>query len=537
MRTRPAPKELTDTNLDGEESPSRRWGRALFALLGLSIGLAILVAKILVTEAPPHSFKTVAPKLVEHIGVGFIVAALAVIGYEWGSEVKAALNLSHTALTLSNKLQMVLAASSNKALERGAKALLKADTRRFGGLVSSIELVSDLRQDKSWDVPAYLRFLTASVHATHSIFASVSTLISEKPDLPHEFRSKSVLTFQRPDELIDELMAGLLDGLGSGDEYYAVSNARIWETLKRFHSAHTAAVERGVKIRRVFLLFDESDLVLSPSTTIEIIYEHFKETQRLKPEHGYELKLVDRDAYHSLAPILEQHVHFGVFKPVDGNAIEVAAVTADLSHLELSRALTDESFESFESLWRNLPSHDDAEMRFTLRAERMRKLLPGGRYRGISRIRDWKQVRLRRFQDVTLARLRSTAIAVDRIFVYDDAEEGLCRFLADHQRVASGGLTGAYRWKFHASTRESPTIPTTVLDHLPFGTFDEGKAETGQTLSELYSGDHPFVFTRDTSNVINSAFDDLWQQLDTRVELGRVLRPEQVDALLSPTVS
>lgn len=505
---------------------SRKRIRVAYVLVGLVGGIVVIAAKLAATAPSTHTVTDVLWELAVHVAVGFIVAALAVVAYEWGSEVKAA-------LLLSNKLQLIMGGGAESAIERGAHALLKTDADRFQGLPTTIGIVAGLRQHQSWARPAYLRFLAAASNSIHAISASISTLTIDALELPPSFPLKSLLTLRRPDELIDELLAGLMCELHDGDEYYAVSNARIWQRLTRFHAAHAEAIQRGVKIRRVFVLFDESDDILTPGETVAIIYEHFREATDLQPARGYEIRIVSRREYHTLAPLLEHQLHFGVFRPRGGDSVGLDALKADLSLIELSSAVPQEHFDAFEAMWQSLRDYDDPELRFVLRAERLRHLPEGGRYRAISHISDWSQPYLLRFHDETLARLRSAAIIVERIFVCDDSMTPgeLSRFLANHLRAIPGELKGKYRCKVHAQTTDSPIIPTTVADCMPFGTFAETPDSSDQAMSELYSQSSPFLFTRLDSDVINSAFDSLWQQLRSSAELARRLPDSSVAAL------
>lgn len=517
-----------DAEIGGLLRSSRRRIRITYVLVGLLGGIIVIAAKLAATAPSTHTIIDVLWELAVHVAVGFIVAALAVVAYEWGSEVKAA-------LLLSNKLQLIMGVGAESAIERGAHTLLKTDADRFQGLPTTIGMVAGLRHHQSWARPAYIRFLAAASTALHAMSASISTLTLDALELPPSFPLKSLLTLLRPDELIDELLAGLMNELREGDEYYAVSNARIWQRLTRFHASQADAIGRGVKIRRVFVLFDESDEILTPGETVAIIYDHFREAANLIPTNGYEIRIVSRREYHALAPLLEHQLHFGVFRPREGDSVGLDALKPDLSLIELSSAVPQEHYDTFDVMWQSLRDYDDPELRFVLRAERLRHMPEGGRYRAISHISHWSQPQLQRFHDETLARLRATAITVERIFVCDDITppDALARFLINHLSSIPTEMKGKYRCQFHANSADSPVIPTTVADCMPFGTFAETPDGSDQAMSELYSQSSPLLFTRLDSDVINSAFDSLWQQLRSGVELARRLPESSVSEVLA----
>src|ERR1043165_9982242 len=84
-----------------------------YVIFGCTVGFVLILLSTYSSVVFTESVSKVVEKLLEHIGMGFIVAAIAVLFYEWGAHLKDSLRLSRE---LTGLREAVAAQALNQAL-------------------------------------------------------------------------------------------------------------------------------------------------------------------------------------------------------------------------------------------------------------------------------------------------------------------------------------------------------------------------------------------------------------------------------------
>jgi hypothetical protein len=448
-----------------------------------------------------------------HLGVGLIVAAIAVFGYEWGSEVK-------NALVLGWGLRRVLVLTGRTALQNSLRVLLPSNDSIRADIVAFVDAAVMLRKYGDWGRDAYMLLLTDLASAMARAARSVSGL-STVPRLDPRNDSPFALGLPEAARLADTLLSGLLQELGAGDEYYAVSNARIWPPLQRFHETHRSAIQRGVTIHRIFVIFDRSDMVLSPDDTISILYSHFTESRDwtfegnapVGDEIRYQMKIITRERYRELAPDLERLYHFGAF--LKHGATTLFDVQAqDLSSFVISHGALPQFTSVFKHLWRSLPNTDDELMRKTLLTERIRHMDANGSILAVTRFSDWAATEATGIHKELASRASGARISVKRIFVTDDGFDlvAIRRALSAFDYITDEQY-GSYEWRICGATMLKSFVDT-IEYHLPFIVFRDATWQSSSGAHECTPDSRPFMIDTPERLELTEIFERLWATAD-----------------------
>jgi hypothetical protein len=198
-----------------------------YVAFGLSVGIGLVTQSLYVAEylkpifAPDSALPELGSKLLEHVGMGFVVAAIAVLFYEWGAHIK-------DSLRLSSELNSLTAAVAAKALDGALKVSFQSgDAEHDAELVKSVaDIVYNLKrlqEHGDWANPGYQRFIAAMVQKV-SVAAARLADVSERLRLDGQSEADCKIGVYTPAELTDKLLSEQMSRLPSGGRYLVASN-------------------------------------------------------------------------------------------------------------------------------------------------------------------------------------------------------------------------------------------------------------------------------------------------------------------------
>jgi hypothetical protein len=319
----------------------------MLSVLGLLIGLALVAVADLL-----HAHETIYLTILEHVGMGFIVAAIAVFGYEWRSH-------SKITLELSSRLTSLLVATGKEALDRALDELIPTENRDLPAVLrgfsqdcrSVILAISSLALSTRRLDHHYASFL-AGLHRS---------IVKQNADGLLDLQAGRLAMFQAPDTgavLADEILAAQMRATQKQECYQAISDLASWKDKKLddFLAASVAALKRGVHIQRIFNITDA--IVGSFGTSDEaVLRRHLELAQQWKPKRGrpgYEVRLYGPSersrSNRALANDLD-HIHVGIFCIDNGEKVRYEVAGRDLSNLLIAKNSVSRMPIDFEHLW------------------------------------------------------------------------------------------------------------------------------------------------------------------------------------------
>ncbi|HEV7684644.1 MAG TPA: hypothetical protein VGO68_21220 [Pyrinomonadaceae bacterium] len=312
----------------------------LFVLGGTVSGLSLVV--IVELHILPGNWH-ILELLLEHVGLGLIVASIAVFGYEWRSHVKQVVDLSEE---LQRSIKDVARLRQDLRTKHG-KQLLDPCLRTYLGednkslcrtLIEFVEAISEIQdEDKQNEVRVTDEYITdlkkkyiGVMERLFRRFVLTNALQFQKVVGGGEGHFKVPPT---PEELADMILAAQMSTMGKNDGYDVVSDIPSWRDnrLKTFSRVSIVQIRKGVKVRRVFNLFKHGPPnPNSPSykeecnKTIKTLRDHLESSRLLSKwaiHKGYEVKVFwdnelenTRDDGHDFEDDEFREAHFGLFK-------------------------------------------------------------------------------------------------------------------------------------------------------------------------------------------------------------------------------
>lgn len=334
----------------------------VYSLTGIAVGsVIVLVASRVGRVAARSDIAT----LLEHLGAAFIVAGIAVLFYEWSAHIKAT-------LSLSEELRSIKGTVGTNALDGALRSLLRGEGALYDEeLVASIKkFVEELRELQSrgdWAMPGYVRFLCRmqkDVLLNAENLRRISVDLADNPATETAYR----IRVKSPGALTDVMLAEQMRRLPAAGRYSTASNPIAWHgnQLRELHEESQRAVERGVIIRRIFVLYKG----LGPhghdfdfAEADDIIHGHLSHAHdwRSTRDGRYEIRLFDAELRRRISDkgaadfILENH--YGIFeRPQTDHRVLVQVTASDLSNLTVT-GLGDRSphYLHWETVWNSLP--------------------------------------------------------------------------------------------------------------------------------------------------------------------------------------
>lgn len=302
-----------------------------YTLLGLSVGFLLLVAH----EYIDSQYKLVA-LLVEHIGIGFIVSAIAVFFYEWGAHLKQAVELSEElASVIHNDVRPIVLELSQDTLPRALKTILRDSSsvahRYTRQIVADIDQLVDstaaLQREGIWMKEEFI-----------GVIADMLKTLRENAECFRDVADRREHRFAAPtsEDMIDRVLVAQMRSLRNGDTYDVITNLYSWRgnrlaDLRK--ETKIAVTERDVRVRRIFNLIFK--VPLSREEVRRILEEHMNEIGS-----GIDIKVLRKqDVEGSSSRELKFYapsLHFGVFRHGAENLRIELTKSLDLSGMMLT---------------------------------------------------------------------------------------------------------------------------------------------------------------------------------------------------------
>src|SRR6185295_2404118 len=207
-----------------------------YVLFGFVAGLGLAASSRLVDEG----FWRL---LLEHLGMGLVVSSIAIVLYEWRSEIPKLLGLA-------SKLAEVSRAEGKEGLDRVLETLIGNDKSLPEGACdvrdncrTVILTLSELLSQRSRITDQYVGFISSLLRVVvNKNLKAFRDLTAGSAALFHVPASSAVLA--------DDALSAQMAALDPGDRYDVVSDLRTWQEgqLAGFQAATEAAVKRGVRV-------------------------------------------------------------------------------------------------------------------------------------------------------------------------------------------------------------------------------------------------------------------------------------------------
>lgn len=360
----------------------------LFVLIGFSFGVMLVILSKFVPNIWEYlgiTFKgrSTVTVITKEVGVGFIVSAIAVFGYEWRSH-------SKHALELSKKLTEILESEGLTALESSLRVFLGEgdDKQSFRENVIKFVLTAhSLGSAQTPDTVQYVKVLSWMFEKTVKKNAdNLEGLVTDSAGAEWHYDVPS------SSEVAGRILGAQMKTLVHKDSYDSISTIDFWydDSLDYFFEKTSFAVRiNKVKVRRIFNFCDYSKLLNDvraynkknranlPTATKEkldklmgALRKH--EILAIESEGTYEIKFLTRANFEKLG---KNHAgfnkaelettHFGLFKKHGSDQIvRFEAETAALSKLALGYCLpNDRPVKMFDLLWKTAQSENPFAIR------------------------------------------------------------------------------------------------------------------------------------------------------------------------------
>jgi hypothetical protein len=339
-----------------------------YVLLGAFVGSTLLLLQFVLINAKWLPEASIWARMLEHMGVGFLVSSIAVFGYEWSGHIHKTLNAGKKLIEASVRLDKQIARihkireeRDRSAIEQGFKEFLGAgdqNTEVIEHFMSIVDSVHKLAEQHSSN---FVKFI--SVMLDELIVGNANTLVAigqgnrkGKGELPFQLDSASCAM---------RLLTAQMDSMDFEDEYLVVSDIVSWEDnhLDDFQDATRRAIARGVTVKRVFNLVRDEKKVAWEKVE-KILKQHYKDAQEMKSKNGglgYEVRYILKPSGLSERGASEldlSNQHFGLFVQGDRQGdrksiIRIKVNRDDLSDLSFWRNHHEvpEDRRRFERIW------------------------------------------------------------------------------------------------------------------------------------------------------------------------------------------
>jgi hypothetical protein len=318
----------------------------------------------------------VAEKLLEHVGMGFIVAALAVLFYEWGAHLKAVERVS-------SELSGLKEAVAAQALEGALKVYVNTgdgehDEEVIQAITRVLEDLKQLQDRGDWAQMGFQRFIAAMIHKVSINAGLLADLSSSlRNDAGSALSCKVVV--HTPAQLVDTVLAEQVARLPALGLYRVVTNPQDWQEgqfPQLMEASKRAVTERGIVVRRILVLTDSGPNGYEgndPNEINRILKLHSAAAQDSKstlPGAGLNFKVLDDHELRRLRklklkrdPAVNVLInHFAILdNPQKDHCLQVRANDPALSDFQLEGVPRDSEFiKWFDHVWEHLPQLDSS---------------------------------------------------------------------------------------------------------------------------------------------------------------------------------
>jgi hypothetical protein len=340
-----------------------------YVLFGIIIGGLLLFADYRLIKLGRLTDSDLAARMLEHLGVGFLVSSIAVFGYEWSGHINKTLHVGDRLRNEVARLHLIREDLGRNAIERGFQEILSADNQSpqdaenvRSVILHFMAIVDSVRHLNEQNNTTYIKFI--SVMLDELIINNARTLVEighYEGNVERHFKLDSAACAAK-------LLTAQMDAMGvrsrdneivskqHSDEYLVVSDLISWkdELLADFQEATKAAIGRGVKVKRVFnLLRDERALAWEDAS--QILKQHCKDAMNMP---GYEVRyILDNRGLRKSSPenidLMKQH--FGLFVQEERQSVLRIEVKkpdlSDFSFWRTSKAHEREDLRKFQRIW------------------------------------------------------------------------------------------------------------------------------------------------------------------------------------------
>lgn len=303
------------------------------------------------------SWPTFFEHLLTELAVAFLVSAIVIFAFEWGSEVKHSLDLAgNLASVLTTHINTVVKASAADAIANAMRDLAGSHAKGFSRQLLSFAASIQKLGDGGWAGHGYLEFMEW-YHNEITGYAESLALLSEKVSTDPRSKAEFRLLLPEATVPIDAMLARLTKAMSSCGTYYAISDVFTWTKLTNFHAAQKQNLANGLKIRRIFVVGKPSDIDVPAKEVSTRLRNHYEDAERSKC--GYRIRITSQADFERLAaPILNKTEHFGIFKPSDSEKHPIIVQVLEPQLLAFRIAGATEAtavLSAFKELWHELP--------------------------------------------------------------------------------------------------------------------------------------------------------------------------------------
>ncbi|HEU4883055.1 MAG TPA: hypothetical protein VFT45_12435 [Longimicrobium sp.] len=326
------------------------WDYAAF-VLAMGIGAVFLSTLV------PYPFWA---RVTEHVGMGLIVAAVAVVLAEWGAHYRPGLRMLSEVKAMKDMVGVVALEGALRATIRGGRR--ESEEAAVQHLKELALYLRRLHDDGDWAQEGYWEYLNwllnyTTRHAKRLSDASAQLRLSA--DSGGEYRIQALSAA----EITDTILAEQMEKLPPRGKYSIVSDIESWRSqkLKKLHEASKFAVARGVKIRRIFVLAREGEFATMGEEARKVLKAHLDIAQEwsVQGTGSYQIRVLPLHETEQMPGLVPQFAasllkeHFGVFEqPEADHCIRIRVAAQDLSDLRiggLARGSSD--LDDFDRLW------------------------------------------------------------------------------------------------------------------------------------------------------------------------------------------
>jgi hypothetical protein len=336
----------------------------LYTLLGIIIGTLLLWWQQYLEEIHyPYVFWI---KFLEHLGVGFMVSAIAVFFYEWGAHIKETVELSRELSDIiNNRIEPIATFTGSRALERSLRTLIGRDVeptpeniqKIISDCASLVDNISALQNSGVWSSEKYVSFISYMIDSVVENSKALRSMAIKGEEENH------VIVVQTAAIMADKILTLQMQAMEKGDYYDVISSLPTWKgsQLNKFHMETKEAIcQRGVIVRRIFnrLRYEKMEVKdLSLYDAERIMRTHLVNVSEWsKGEGRYEVKVLGwEELDESTSPLLHELIgkaHFGIFKHGNQN-VRYGVERADLSNMKIGKNLQhiSDDLQIFNDAW------------------------------------------------------------------------------------------------------------------------------------------------------------------------------------------
>jgi len=321
----------------------------LHIVMGLTAGFGLVILANDLSRNAPFRFGIVTV-LIEHLGIGFIVASIALFFYEWrGQQRKTDALIAKLSDAIDNSSSEALDRSLRSILGKGGEIPPQYVRDAIVDIKALVEVVGHLENESRWVGTLQISMLSKLIRDVRQNAESLTML---------NRRGETLFRVPRAEELVDKILAAQMQTMGTGDKYDVVSGLGDWKGLQLRmlqQATEEAILQRNIAVRRIFSIFDYEGLTSVEARDVLLRHLGYVTELESKRGGGYQVRLVrDGELERSTSMFLRdrvKHANFGIFSH-GPEKLRVMMDKADLSDLTISS--DPESVELYSNLFLEL---------------------------------------------------------------------------------------------------------------------------------------------------------------------------------------